>query len=135
MSDYLIRRAEAYEGRMADLVIGKDTWDRVGCMNACVTIRDLLAALERAEAEVRACCGAPEALDPYLPDGWRRENHAWRRASLVVYEPHPARDRGHVMWCDQREGAFVMHRSPGALLAAMAAADAALAKHAATEEP
>lgn len=35
-------------------------------------ITTLTADLERARAEVRACCGDHTALDPYRPDGWTK---------------------------------------------------------------
>jgi hypothetical protein len=50
----------------------------VECSGCAVQSRGLIGDLERltverdeARAEVRAYCGEPGALDPYLPEGWR----------------------------------------------------------------
>lgn len=85
----------------------------------------------RAEAEVRAACGDPTALDPYLPDGWE-----WRQTHWYRFVDD---GRGWGMLVET-SGAWNIHRYPAhekgnrakgkrrGILAAMAAADRSLAE-------
>ncbi len=76
---------------------------------------------DEARAEVRALCGEPEALDPYLPEGWERHRGAWVRrhkGGMAIAKRSGA-------W-NVDEGSFEgWGKAPG-LLAAMHAADKAL---------
>lgn len=46
------------------------TVKQVDALAAAAHIDEMKGEIERLRAEVRACCGEPEALDPYLSEGW-----------------------------------------------------------------
>lgn len=79
---------------------------------------------ERAEAEMRACCGDAAALDPYLPSHWERDTNAfakqtWRRKdskATAVFGSSPVWYVG---------AAFPRQAASGSALGILAAMDAA----------
>ena len=96
------------------------------------TITSLTRELAEARAEVRACCGEPEALDPYLPPSGARTpppmSHGWWRADLGLSNPLDDRSCVRIwddgFWSAQigRDRRVAYNLTP---LAAMRAADAA----------
>lgn len=87
-----------------------------------------IARATRAEAEVRACLGDYAALDPYLPEGWRITTQGWERGdydnwrttgwALINIDDYAA------VWTTDPQ---TWDGTELSILAAMAAADAALA--------
>lgn len=85
---------------------------------------------ERAEAEVRACCGEVETLGLHLPDGWRRSERNYGEYRAVSWCTVAADEDGNPLAYATSDGAWgcglLYGREPG-IFAAMAAAEAALA--------
>lgn len=89
----------------------------------------LVEQLEIARAEVRACCGELEALDPWLPDGWEwRGSHWWTsgdRFGAVVWQGIVRQDGS---WNVNAFRCRAVSGRERGILAAMAAAEKALAE-------
>jgi hypothetical protein len=92
-------------------------------------IATLTADLERARAEVRACCGERSALEPHLPDGWGESIGGWSRGVDGFTLSVRVRSGG-ADWTIFNHPSGMPLRTHHTLfpgpLAAMAAADAAL---------